>query len=46
VVLASADLGDPHAIALLFDAVEAALELVHVVVNKAAHFENPDPVLA
>jgi 3-oxoacyl-[acyl-carrier protein] reductase len=44
VVLAPADLADPKAIAPLFDAVEEALGPIDVLVNNAAHFENPDTV--
>ena len=44
VVLIPADLADPEAIAPLFDSVEAALGPVDVLVNNAAHFENPDTV--
>jgi len=44
VVLAPADLADPRAIAPLFDTVEAALGPVEVLINNAAHFENPDTV--
>jgi len=39
-----ADLGEPAAIVALFDAVEASLGPVDVLVNNAAHFENPDSV--
>ena len=44
VALVSADLADPSTIAPLFDVVEAALGPVDVLVNNAAHFENPDTV--
>jgi 3-oxoacyl-[acyl-carrier protein] reductase len=44
VVLAPADLADPEAAAALFDVVERALGPVEVLVNNAAHFENPDTV--
>jgi 3-oxoacyl-[acyl-carrier protein] reductase len=44
VAVASADLADPRAIGPLFDAVEAAVGPVDVLVNNAAHFENPDTV--
>lgn len=44
VALAPADLADPDVICPLFDAVEAALGPVEILVNNAAHFENPDTV--
>jgi 3-oxoacyl-[acyl-carrier protein] reductase len=44
VVLAPANLADPEAIRPLFDAVESALGPVDILVNNAAHFENPDTV--
>jgi len=44
VALAPADLADPEAIGPLFDTVEKALGPVEVLVNNAAHFENPDTV--
>ena len=44
ITLVPADLADPEAIGPLFDAVEAALGPVDVLVNNAAHFENPDTV--
>jgi len=44
VALVPADLADPGTIAPLFDAVERALGPVDVLVNNAAHFENPDTV--
>jgi 3-oxoacyl-[acyl-carrier protein] reductase len=43
-VLAPADLADPSNIAPLFDTVEGALGPVDVLINNAAHFENPDTV--
>jgi 3-oxoacyl-[acyl-carrier protein] reductase len=42
--LAPANLADPEAIRPLFDAVESALGPVDILVNNAAHFENPDTV--
>jgi 3-oxoacyl-[acyl-carrier protein] reductase len=44
VVLLPADLADPASIGPLFNAVEAALGPVEILVNNAAHFENPDTV--
>ena len=44
VALLPADLADPHAIGALFDSVEAELGPVDILVNNAAHFENPDTV--
>jgi 3-oxoacyl-[acyl-carrier protein] reductase len=44
VALVPADLADPATIAPLFDAVESALGPVDILVNNAAHFENPDTV--
>ena len=44
VALVSADLADPEAIGPLFDSVEEALGPVDVLVNNAAHIENPDTV--
>jgi 3-oxoacyl-[acyl-carrier protein] reductase len=44
VALVPADLGDPRAIAPLFDAVEASLGPVDVLINNAAHFESPDTI--
>jgi 3-oxoacyl-[acyl-carrier protein] reductase len=44
VVLAPADLADSSNIASLFDTVEGALGPVQVLINNAAHFENPDTV--
>lgn len=44
VTLVSADLADPEVIAPLFDSVEETLGPVEVLVNNAAHFENPDTV--
>lgn len=45
VALVSANLADPTAIGPLFDTVEATLGPVNVLVNNAAHFENPDTIL-
>jgi 3-oxoacyl-[acyl-carrier protein] reductase len=45
VAIFPADLADPNAIGPLFDAVEADLGPVDVLVNNAAHFENPDTIL-
>jgi 3-oxoacyl-[acyl-carrier protein] reductase len=42
--LLPADLANPGAISLLFDSVETALGPVDILVNNAAHFENPDTV--
>lgn len=44
VAIAPADLADPNAIGSLFDEVETALGPVDVLVNNAAHFENPDTI--
>ena len=44
VAVVPADLADPEAIGPLFDSVEATLGPVDVLVNNAAHFENPDTV--
>jgi 3-oxoacyl-[acyl-carrier protein] reductase len=44
VALLAADLATPAAIGPLFDAVEADLGPVDILVNNAAHFENPDTV--
>jgi 3-oxoacyl-[acyl-carrier protein] reductase len=44
VALVPANLADPEAIGPLFDAVESALGPVDILVNNAAHFENPDTV--
>jgi 3-oxoacyl-[acyl-carrier protein] reductase len=44
VALVPADLANPNVIGGLFDAVEAALGPVDILVNNAAHFENPDTV--
>jgi 3-oxoacyl-[acyl-carrier protein] reductase len=44
VVLAPGDLAYPRTIVPLFDTVEAALGPVEVLINNAAHFENPDTV--
>jgi 3-oxoacyl-[acyl-carrier protein] reductase len=44
VVLVPANLADPNVIGPLFDSVEDALGPVEVLVNNAAHFENPDTV--
>jgi 3-oxoacyl-[acyl-carrier protein] reductase len=44
VALVPADLADPESIGPLFDSVEEALGPVDVLVNNAAHFENPDTV--
>lgn len=44
VALVPADLAAPDAIAALFDSVEAELGPVDILVNNAAHFENPDTV--
>jgi 3-oxoacyl-[acyl-carrier protein] reductase len=45
VVLAPANLAAPDVVGPLFDAVEKALGPIEVLVNNAAHFENPDTVL-
>lgn len=45
VVLAPANLADPDMVGPLFDSVERALGPIEVLVNNAAHFENPDTVL-
>ena len=45
VALLPADLASESAAALLFDAVEAQLGPVDVLVNNAAHCESPDSVL-
>jgi NAD(P)-dependent dehydrogenase (short-subunit alcohol dehydrogenase family) len=44
VALLPADLANPAAIGPLFDSVEAVLGPVDILVNNAAHFENPDTV--
>lgn len=44
VALAPANLADPEAIGPLFDGVESALGPVDILVNNAAHFENPDTI--
>ena len=44
VVLLPADLANPASIPLLFDSMEAELGPVDILVNNAAHFENPDTV--
>lgn len=44
VALLTADLANPGSIGPLFDSVEAVLGPVDVLVNNAAHFENPDTV--
>jgi len=44
VALVPADLSNPNVISALFDSVEAALGPVDILVNNAAHFENPDTV--
>ena len=44
VALLPADLANPAAIGPLFDSVEAQLGPVDILVNNAAHFENPDTV--
>jgi 3-oxoacyl-[acyl-carrier protein] reductase len=43
VALVPANLADPEAIGPLYDAVESALGAVDILVNNAAHFENPRP---
>lgn len=44
VVLVPANLADAHMIGPLFDSVEKALGPVEVLINNAAHFENPDTI--
>jgi NAD(P)-dependent dehydrogenase (short-subunit alcohol dehydrogenase family) len=44
VQLVPADLSNPDSICALFNSVEAALEPVDILINNAAHFENPDSV--
>jgi 3-oxoacyl-[acyl-carrier protein] reductase len=44
VALLPADLANPTAIGSLFDSFEAVLGPVDILVNNAAHFENPDTV--
>jgi 3-oxoacyl-[acyl-carrier protein] reductase len=44
VVLIPGDLADSEAAGALFDAVESSLGPVDILVNNAAHFENPDTV--
>ena len=44
VALLPADLANPASIGPLFDSVEAGLGPVDILVNNAAHFENPDTV--
>jgi 3-oxoacyl-[acyl-carrier protein] reductase len=44
VALLPADLANPASIGPLFDSAEAALGPVDILVNNAAHFENPDTV--
>jgi 3-oxoacyl-[acyl-carrier protein] reductase len=44
VALVPANLGNPTTIGPLFDSVEAVLGPVDVLVNNAAHFENPDTI--
>jgi 3-oxoacyl-[acyl-carrier protein] reductase len=44
VAIAAADLADPNAIGPLFDTVEAAVGPIDLLVNNAAHFENPDTI--
>jgi len=44
VALLPADLANPATIGPLFDSVEAVLGPVDILINNAAHFENPDTV--
>lgn len=44
VALLPADLADPATVGPLFDSVEATLGPVDILVNNAAHFENPDTI--
>jgi 3-oxoacyl-[acyl-carrier protein] reductase len=44
VMLLPADLAIPGTIPMMFDAVEAQLGAVDILINNAAHFENPDTI--